>query len=1260
MDVRSFLPPMVLDRDREKPWMEWVPGTVLFSDVSGFTPMSEALSVLGAEGAEILTDVLNRYFSSMIGIVHAHGGQVMKFGGDAILCFFPESDALSGGNRQQAAGDRAEGTRDPEPGTRNSEAASLSGALRAAWQMQGEMPRFQNIKTPVKRFALKMKIGLAHGECLLAGVGDPAVRRDYAFAGEPVDATSDAEHHAVAGEIVFAGDEGKLQNANCKMEEIQPGFHRVLDVPAELETRDPKRETPAAALSPQPSALRSYLIAEVHDQVASGHASQVAALLEVVPVFLKFTGFAYKREEFDLERFDAFFRTVMEITERHGGRLNRISMGDKGSTVLLLFGAPNPLEKKEQLASQWALDLFAALRSRFPKMTYGAGMNSGRVFTGIVGGSDRWEYTVMGDAVNFAARLMQGAEAGQACASEAFVQRAKEVYGFDELGKRKFKGKAEPLAVFTLKERRRAGWTAGGLEQSVGREREMGVVLERLDRAWSGEPGMAVIEGEAGVGKSFLATRALQTAHRRGWRTIPVRGEITRRSHAYAPWKDLLGDLLFQGMDPDLDMLEMVLLEDQKPFLPWFAEFFDLPAPEGREAPKHDEETKKRLFQHQLSRLLLNACPESRASGLESGPGELPTLHSEPATDAARHQPLFIFLDDLHWFDTLSLELLAAVLNHLKDQRLFLLAATRPEWERKEFEHRATVTILSLADLDREGCKVLAEGRLGGKVRDALADFLYERAQGNPFFTHQLLDYLLHEDLLETRLGEWLMKRGVEQRGAMSGTEVLLAQVNRLPAAGQAHLRAAACMGPTFELVALQQVMGRSFRIGALKALRNGGFFQEVDAGTWTFPHALVQETLYRSLPQRIRRRLHRKIGLCLEARHTEGLAPLYPNLANHFLLSGVRAKAVEYSLLAARRLAECLSFPESANYYRHVFGLLRRVPDERKWGAGLALCDVLLKAGRIEEGLSTASALQRASARQGRQGDYLEASLHRFNAMQKTGVYGYRRDAVRLLARPDILGNSKVAKLQYLLGIAEYRQGGFQEAVERFRTVLLAEAMDDPQTRIDALVHLASIEKNRGRFEAALEYLEQGRAQALHGGHVYPELRLRIETASTLMIMKRFNESRDLFLELLPAAEQYGDTYLAGAILLNLGSLHLNLGEADKALPYLSDAKTNFKMIGTLNALARSIMQMGIAAYFQADYQGAYEHYMEALHAFEKTGERLESCHGYYNLAEVCLKLETPEEAARWWDKGIACFRKEDNPELHGLYQELKEQIPR
>lgn len=94
MKYYDFLPSLILKENRKPPWVKFIKGAVLFSDVSGFTPISEELSKFGAEGAENLTDILNRYFSNMIKIIKENGGQVMKFGGDAIHCFFPFKDSL--------------------------------------------------------------------------------------------------------------------------------------------------------------------------------------------------------------------------------------------------------------------------------------------------------------------------------------------------------------------------------------------------------------------------------------------------------------------------------------------------------------------------------------------------------------------------------------------------------------------------------------------------------------------------------------------------------------------------------------------------------------------------------------------------------------------------------------------------------------------------------------------------------------------------------------------------------------------------------------------------------------------------------------------------------------------------------------------------------------------------------------------------------------------------------------------------------------
>lgn len=244
----------------------------------------------------------------------------MKFGGDAILCFFPEEKNYS-------------------------EKSSLFNAIFSGAEMQKKMQHFQNIKTPVKKFSLKMKIGIAYGEVLLAGVGNPTLRCDYVFAGEPVDKTSEAEHFAKAGEIILAMPNLEANIYDLRIEKVVEGFYRLLDISHSSNCHMPSKVTNYGV----PTALSSYLIKEVYEMVSSGFTKYVGALLDVVSVFMQFKGFQYSKENFDLIKFNDFFATVMEAIHKYDGRLNRISMGDKGSTFLILFGAPKAIEKKKNL-----------------------------------------------------------------------------------------------------------------------------------------------------------------------------------------------------------------------------------------------------------------------------------------------------------------------------------------------------------------------------------------------------------------------------------------------------------------------------------------------------------------------------------------------------------------------------------------------------------------------------------------------------------------------------------------------------------------------------------------------------------------------------------------------------------------------------------------------------------------------------------------------------------------------------------------------
>lgn len=1214
MKTGAFLPGIVASHDREKPWSQWITGTVLFSDVSGFTPMSEALSALGAEGAEILTDILNRYFTRMIGIIHSHGGQVIKFGGDALLCFFPEEEFTAEAPRLR---------RDKNNIDSGSSAVS---SLHAAVQMQEAMAQFQRIKTPVKKFGLQMKIGIASGEVLLAGVGDRTVRCDYVFAGRPVDLTSEAEHYARAGDTILAADSAP---DGFDAERIYDGFLRIRHPAGGIQHPATSIRHPASTLA------RPYIIEEVFKMVEAGYHHQVGALQPAVSVFLQFTGFSYERNSFDLARFHEFFSLVMKATHRYEGRLNRVSMGDKGSTFLILFGAPKQIEKKEELAARWALEVRMNLRRLFPEIQLKAGMTTGRVYSGIVGGADRFEYTVMGDVVNLAARLMQGAEDNQICCSKEFEERVEQSILLRDLGSRSFKGKSQPLPVFALEGVREVHLQVEQSHVFVGREKELQEITQRLDAAAAEQPGMVLIEGEAGVGKSSLAGHILSHAQTARWAIHSTRSIAGGHGHSYAPWLPLLHNCFFPDRKPEIGDLLKLLRSAGEGFdanLSSHADFFGLEvsAPDLR-ASQFDEETRKNLLHHQLVVLLLQRLSD---------------------------RPALLFLDDLHWFDSLSLAFLLALLNHLKSEKVLLLATTRPNWKRDEFANRSTCHFITLAEMDRAGVKALCSTVLNGAVQDSLVEFLYDQAKGNPFFTRQILDYLRVSNLLTVRLGEWKIARGAEVEHALSGEDVIIARFESLTPSEKSHLHTAACIGPRFSYSVLQTAAGTRFDPLSFESLHALGYFQNAGDGHFSFPHALVQETLYHAIPKRLRKRIHRDIGSAMESLFAFELPRHYPALARHFFEGGIRSSAINYCIGAGEAFYNSLSYTESLHFLRQAFTLLRSSKDDRKWRVGLTLAQTMNRSGKLKEGLVLSKRLGASVRRSGQSQMLWKFLTVQFDSMYKLGNYRFVPQALRLLktAPPD---EPSCDWIQHTVGAAFYRRGKFDLASYHLTAAIKRSSMgNDKTSALASYSVLAAIANQRGNLEEALKLLTENHELANGTGNFYQAIRIRVTRCAVLIDTKRLNEARDLALSLVKEAEALGDHYLVSVILANIGIAEIQLGNYQAAHNCLEECLALCSSLGARKEYADALTYKGMILYYQGMYQEAYEAYLEAAKLFEKLREVVQASWAHYNIAEVLVKLGRRQEAEQWHKHGLKLFDPKNDPQLARMYDDLRPQI--
>ncbi|NJO84197.1 MAG: adenylate/guanylate cyclase domain-containing protein [Blastochloris sp.] len=431
---------------------ERIPAAVLFADISGFTALTEALAINNPNGSEQLTALLNLYFTHMIVLLESYGGQVVKFSGDAISAIFvPEEHASDSARGQQ--------TYVPEPSLTT---ATVRAAF-AAISMQRAMDDFQQQATSMGSARLGLKVGVGSGTVLTAHVGGVFGRWEYLIAGDAIRQAVQAQEQARRGMVVLSPQAAARVGSPDAQGQVSvvwsieaaltigddhpllsyPQPYRVLQHPLDWSWLSPE------ALQRAHATLRAYVPAAIASRLQSSQYEWVAELRRLTIMFVGVGGIDYLREHV-LDQLQPFIQSVQEIVYRYEGSLNKVMVDDKGTVLLILFGAPPLAHEDDALrALACAHDLQASFDQQPGKSERLAiGITNATVFAGPVGSTTRGEYTVMGDAVNLAARLMQQAGAGGTLCDTAVYKEGHRHWGLEELPPLLLKGKAHPVQVY--------------------------------------------------------------------------------------------------------------------------------------------------------------------------------------------------------------------------------------------------------------------------------------------------------------------------------------------------------------------------------------------------------------------------------------------------------------------------------------------------------------------------------------------------------------------------------------------------------------------------------------------------------------------------------------------------------------------------------------------------------------------------------------------------------------------------------------------
>jgi class 3 adenylate cyclase len=616
-----------------------------------------------------------------------------------------------------------------------------------------------------------------------------------------------------------------------------------------------------------------------------------------------------------------------------------------GDGVLALFGAPTALEDGPLRACRAALEIQERLTDAGEKIEAELGfrpelrisLTTGPVVLGAVDSGESTSITAHGDVVNLAARLQVEAAPGTVIMSEALLRRVEGMVDAEPAGVFRFKGKTELQPVYRLvairdHATRFDAAVARGLTSYIGRNSELAVLEEQLQRLHSVR--VVDIVGEPGIGKSRLLYEfALRHSAER---IVTLRGNCSA------------------------DGQETPLL----PFIEVVRNWFSVSSGEAeRTIAGKFEEGLKRLnrWSPQNLGLLLNLL------GLKAPDGILADLDGtligartrdlllQLIEEQSRLSTVVLLLEDLHWLDSASEELLLRIVNRERALHLIILHTRRPEYV-PFWAGQPGVAQMRLAPLSSSETLHIAQIRFGvDTLPEPLARLVVEKAEGNALFVEEIASYLIERGTVRRTPSGLGYDASIVAAVLPASVQLLLtARVDRLSPEDRSLLQIAAVIGRRFDPQLLGQV-GISFSNVEDRLITMEGLdLVQRDAGSadFEFKHVLVRDALYDSLLSSQRSELHLRVANAIELRGGTRLSEVAEMLAYHFSLSGWHDKAFRYCSLAGRKCLDIYSLEESERYFRKALTLLSLVPqcanDEAMATVVASLLEVLYLRGDL------------------------------------------------------------------------------------------------------------------------------------------------------------------------------------------------------------------------------------------------------------------------------------------------------------------------
>ena len=1139
--------------------------TVLFADVSGFTAMSETMD------HEIVNDVINSLWTRVDKAIHDHGGRIDKHIGDAIMAFYGTPTAHED---------------DPEH------------AIRSALQIQSEILEWKrelseqltNYRTQIQN--IQLRIGINIGPALLGTVGTVG---EYTAIGATVNIANRLESAAPRGGILISHDVYQRVQGLFDFTTLDPITIKGRDEPIQVYTVNgtnprPSRDIVGMLEGVEPHTInrqkrfeqainaleseRSRLGDEVVNAALISMRERLAELnagrqrrTERVPqqrklvtvLFADVSGFTAMFENMDHDTvnhvIDSLWSRVDRAIQDQGGRIDKHIV----DVVMALYGIPTAHEDDAERAIRSALQIESEIqdwkreqgeilpdyKTQIQNIQLRIGINTGPALLGTVGTVG--EYTAIGDTVNLAQRLEANAPNGGILISYDTHQLVRGIFEVTALEPIKVKGKSEPIHVYTVNGVKPRSFrdTTRGLEgvetRTIGRDAEIAQMKIAFDKTVSQHSThLITLIAEAGVGKS-------------------------RVLFEFGKWIDSLDQpvRLFKGRAAqETTQIPYSLLRGI------LSSAFEIQENDRAATARHKLERGIREFTgnpenatryaHFIGHLIgLDYSTSRHLKGILGDARQVRNLAfhygAQFFADLARRKTAAIFLEDIHWADTESLDFFQAVMNEQPELPMLIVALTRstlfeqrPDWGTGVVQS-LSLSLLPLSQTDTRG--LIAEIlQKVPKIPEALIDLIVQKAEGSPFYVEELIKVLIEGGVIVRGTEQWSVEldRLSDLKIPTTLTGLLQARLDSLRPDARETLQQASVVGRVFWTDIIEHMRNPEFqlsesdmsiteKLGMLRTKELIYHYEESasrEALEFIFKNQILHDVTYESVLLRLRPVYHAQAAEGLVEVGGERVNEYAGRVGEHYEHAGEWLKAAEWCARAGRQAQNTYSSDTAINYYQKALKFFNEYGGSEQFDQKL---EVYYRLGEVLNS-------------QARYGDATE----NFKMMLK-----YAEENEDVIAQARALQG---------MGISQTYQGDHLSSLDNaMRAQVLARSADDKALLARALLMEGQARWRLGETQAALPLDEQALA-------IFTELNSRNDMASSMNL---------------------------------LGGVHYTSGRFDQAEEYWENALKIFQELGNRQMGMNLSSNLGVIAEARGDYETAFQRYDSALTISREIGYR-------------------------------------------------------